>query len=108
MPAGAWGGTFPGPWTSHVALIRCNAQWRAVAEAPQLWRAACLAVPQWREDNDACADGGVALLERHCDRFFDASWRAMYLLRPRLRTDGLYVSRCASAAYACAQARAPC
>lgn len=71
---------------------RCAAvcrSWRPVAEAQQLWRAASLAVPAWR----GAACGGAAGCAAHCDRYYGADWRLMYRLRPRLRTDGLYVSR---------------
>lgn len=61
-----------------------------MAQAPSLWRAASLQVFAWRGGNN---EEAVARVERHCDRFFLASWRLMYQLRPRLRTDGLYVSR---------------
>jgi hypothetical protein len=77
-------------------------QWRAVADAPPLWRAACLAVHEWRTAQQG-QGGDVSLgatCERHCERFFDGNWRAMYTLRPRLRTDGLYVSRCVCGACA--------
>ena len=66
---------------------RCMAvcrRWRTVAQSQSLWRAASLSVHAW---------GEPALVERHNDRFFLGSWRLMYQLRPRLRTDGLYVSR---------------
>ncbi len=77
-----------------------RAQWRSVADAPPLWRAACLAVAQWRSGP---GDAAVPSLEMHAERFYDARWRQMYELRPRLRTDGIYVSRCAAA-----RARAAC
>jgi hypothetical protein len=88
---------------AHACLP--SPQWRAVAEAQPLWRAACLAVPEWRHAESSEADGqtssavvaphlsGAALVEHYVDRFFAADWRAMYRLRPRLRTDGLYASR---------------
>ena len=60
-----------------------------MTDSAQLWRTACLAVNAWRGEGV----GGLATLERHCERFFLSSWRLMHLLRPKLRTDGLYVSR---------------
>lgn len=66
----------------------CRA-WRPVSESQALWRRFSLAVPAWwgappEKHAAVCA---------HCDRFFAGDWRAMYWLRPRPRTDGLYVSR---------------
>jgi hypothetical protein len=77
-------------------LTACRrVQWRAVADAPPLWRAACLAVHEWRTAQPGDdASQGATRVERHCERFFAGHWRSMYTLRPRLRTDGLYVSRC--------------
>ena len=74
-------------------VCRCMAvcrHWRSVAQTPGLWRTACLSVYAWRNGEGADA---IARVERHCDRFFLGSWRLMYHLRPRLRTDGVYVSR---------------
>lgn len=76
-----------------------------MSEAQPIWRAACLAVPQWRRaesEEGAGADGeqvgrsrvsGAQRVERYAERYFDSDWRLMYRLRPRLRTDGIYVSR---------------
>ena len=66
-----------------------------MAEAQPLWRAACLAVPAWGGAGSGEGAAGVARMELYCDRFHCADWRAMYTLRPHLRTDGIYVSRCA-------------
>jgi F-box protein 9 len=82
---------------SDKAALR--SQWRVVSEAQPIWRAACLAVPQWRraeEGEEESGDrrvSGAARVERHADRYFDSDWRLMYRVRPRLRTDGIYVSR---------------
>ena len=64
-----------------------------MAEAPLLWRQACLAVPEWRARWRDEPDRGVARLERILERFYEGSWLSMWRLRPRLRTDGVYVSR---------------
>ncbi len=70
-----------------------------MSDAQPIWRAACLAVPQWRraeeEEGGERRVSGAARVERHADRYFDSDWRLMYRVRPRLRTDGIYVSRCA-------------
>ena len=72
-----------------------------MSEAQPLWRAACLAVPQWRraeseeggEQRRGRRGAAEARVERYCERYFDSDWRSMYRLRPRLRTDGIYISR---------------
>ena len=105
------------PWTlTRLRPRSSHKQWRAVSEAQPLWRAACLAVPQWRrvdgEEGGEPPRGrlGAARVERYCERYYDLDWRAMYRLRPRLRTDGIYISRCARrrAAETSCQGEAPC
>jgi len=48
-----------------------------------LWRAACLKT--WQVSGE--------IENRRLQFMYDGSWRKMWLLRPRLRTDGIYVSR---------------
>ncbi len=68
-----------------------------MTDSPPIWRAASLAVAEWRTAGSGDAGGATwtpsLTLERYCERFFDGAWKQMYFLRPRLRTDGIYVSR---------------
>jgi F-box protein 9 len=59
-------------------------QWRAVGAAPSLWLSACQeAFP----DVDS-SEGAAQMRDK-----YRGSWKAMYLGRPHLRFDGVYVSR---------------
>lgn len=66
-----------------MAQCVCS-HWRAVGAAPRLWEAAC---------NDAFADSSrgknIELLRSQ----FRGCWKTMFLDRPHLRYDGVYVSR---------------
>lgn len=72
------------PLSSLGAVALVSRQWRGVAAAPSLWRAACA---------DAFALCPAEVNERLLFKFHRGSWRDMYLDRPHLRFDGLYVAR---------------
>jgi len=69
-------------WLGRAACV-CR-KWRYATRAPILWRNACLKTWQvsGQEEN-----------ERILQEQYGGSWRAMWMHRPRLRYDGLYVSR---------------
>lgn len=71
------------PRTLGRAACVCR-KWSYLARMPSLWRSACLHAWQaWsRREN-----------ERRCQALFSGSWRLMWRQRPRLRTEGVYVSR---------------
>ncbi|KAG0592611.1 hypothetical protein M758_1G260000 [Ceratodon purpureus] len=71
------------PYSLGRAACVCR-KWRYSTRMPCLWRNACLKTWQvsGREEN-----------ERLCAETYGSSWRAMWHSRPRLRYDGLYVSR---------------
>lgn len=60
-------------------------KWRyMIRHNPALWQAACLKA--WQTIS-------YAENARLCRAQYEGSWRKMFLERPRLRTDGVYVSR---------------
>lgn len=59
-------------------------KWRYTIRNPVFWRSACLKAWQL---------SGVVENYKFLHHMYDGSWRKMWLLRPRIRTDGLYVSR---------------
>ncbi|XP_026455289.1 F-box protein 7-like [Papaver somniferum] len=59
-------------------------KWRYTIRNPVFWRSACLKA--WQII-------GAAENHRIFQSTYQGSWRKMWLLRPRIRTDGLYVSR---------------
>ncbi|CAI0393108.1 unnamed protein product, partial [Linum tenue] len=59
-------------------------KWRYAIRSPVLWRNACLKA--WHLF-------GVVENYKVLQSKYESSWRKMWLLRPRIRTDGLYVSR---------------
>eukprot|EP00850_Spirogloea_muscicola_P017173 SM000145S00790 [mRNA] locus=s145:38717:41309:- [translate_table: standard] len=65
------------------AMCVCR-QWRFAARSPVFWRAACLKA--WQAT-------GAEENEKMLQKLYGGSWRQMWSLRPRLRTDGVYVSR---------------
>ncbi|KAL0326169.1 UNVERIFIED_CONTAM: F-box protein 7 [Sesamum radiatum] len=71
------------PYTLGRATCVCR-KWRYTIRNPVFWRNACLRA--WQLN-------GVAENYKVLQSKYDGSWRKMWLLRPRLRTDGLYVSR---------------
>ncbi|KAL3839997.1 hypothetical protein ACJIZ3_024588 [Penstemon smallii] len=71
------------PYTLGRAACVCR-RWRYTIRNPVFWRNACLKAWQLH---------GVAENYKILQSKYDGSWRKMWLLRPRLRTDGLYVSR---------------
>ncbi|KAK4429648.1 F-box protein 7 [Sesamum alatum] len=71
------------PYTLGRAACVCR-KWRYTIRNPVFWRNACLRA--WQLN-------GVAENYKVLQLKYDGSWRKMWLLRPRLRTDGLYVSR---------------
>ncbi|CAH9064266.1 unnamed protein product [Cuscuta epithymum] len=71
------------PYTLGKAACVCRKWWYTIRN-PTFWRIACLKA--WQIT-------GVAENYSILQLKFYGSWRKMWLLRPRLRTDGLYVSR---------------
>ncbi|PIN16172.1 F-box protein FBX9 [Handroanthus impetiginosus] len=71
------------PYTLGRASCVCR-KWRYTIRNPVFWRTACL---------KAWQISGVAENYRILHSRYDGSWRKMWVLRPRLRTDGIYVSR---------------
>lgn len=70
---------------SSLGAAQCVCrQWRIVGAAPSLWRTACL---------DAFAHSPHTTNERLLRQFHRGCWKTMYLDRPHLRFDGVYVSR---------------
>ncbi|KAK9167522.1 hypothetical protein Scep_002713 [Stephania cephalantha] len=71
------------PYTLGRAACVCR-KWRYTIRNPVFWRSACLKA--WQLSG---AIANYKILESK----YDCSWRKMWLSRPRVRTDGLYVSR---------------
>ena len=68
-----------------LAALKCVCRyWRRVAAAPRLWESACLRAWQL---------GGEAATRAAVQAQYGGDWHRMYMERPRLRTDGIYVSR---------------
>ncbi|KAK9836213.1 hypothetical protein WJX84_005129 [Apatococcus fuscideae] len=71
---------------AHLAMAQCVClQWRTLADSPDLWRAACSEA--FRGNSDPQTDARLVRTQHR------GSWKAMFLDRPHLRFDGLYVSR---------------
>ncbi|KAJ4814135.1 F-box only protein 9 [Rhynchospora pubera] len=71
------------PYTLGRASCVCR-KWKYMVRNPSLWRAACLKT--WQ-------NSGTEMNYNIVRTIFDGSWRKMWVYRPRLRMDGLYVSR---------------
>ncbi|KAJ3700390.1 hypothetical protein LUZ61_004095 [Rhynchospora tenuis] len=71
------------PYTLGRASCVCR-KWKYMVRNPSLWRAACLKT--WQ-------NSGTEMNYNTAQTIFDGSWRKMWVYRPRLRMDGLYVSR---------------
>lgn len=71
------------PYNLGRAACVCR-KWRYTVRNPVFWRNACLKAWQL----SGVVENYMILQSR-----YDSSWRKMWLLRPRIRTDGLYVSR---------------
>ncbi|PNX83727.1 F-box protein 7-like, partial [Trifolium pratense] len=71
------------PYDMGKASCVCR-KWRYTIRNPVFWRNACL--KGWQLSG---AVENYKILQSK----YDGSWRKMWLLRPRLRTDGLYASR---------------
>ncbi|CAL8997121.1 unnamed protein product [Prunus brigantina] len=71
------------PYDLGRAACVCR-KWRYTIRNPVFWRIACLKAWQL---------SGVVENYKILQAKYDTSWRKMWLLRPRIRTDGLYVSR---------------
>ncbi|XP_024008180.1 F-box protein 7 isoform X1 [Eutrema salsugineum] len=71
------------PYELGRAACVCR-KWRYTVRNPVFWRNACL---------KAWQTAGVIENYRILQSKYDGSWRKMWLLRSRVRTDGLYVSR---------------
>ncbi|KAF4347137.1 hypothetical protein G4B88_026984 [Cannabis sativa] len=71
------------PYDLGRASCVCR-KWRYTIRNPVFWRNACLKAWQL---------SGVVENYKILQSKYESSWRRMWLLRPRARTDGLYVSR---------------
>ncbi|OVA07286.1 F-box domain [Macleaya cordata] len=71
------------PYSLGRAACVCR-KWRYTIRNPVFWRSACLRT--WQIT-------GVVENYKILQSTYQGSWRKMWLLRPRIRTDGLYVSR---------------
>lgn len=71
------------PYYMGRASCVCR-KWRYTIRNPVFWRNACLKAWQL---------AGVVDNYKLLHSKYESSWRKMWLLRPRVRTDGLYVSR---------------
>lgn len=71
------------PYSMGRATCVCR-KWRYTIRNPVFWRNACLKA--WQVT-------GVVENYKILQSKYDCSWRKMWLIRPRIRTDGLYVSR---------------
>ncbi|WMV54165.1 hypothetical protein MTR67_047550 [Solanum verrucosum] len=71
------------PYTLGRAACVCR-KWRYTIRNPVFWRNACLKA--WQVS-------GLVENYKVLQLKYDGSWRKMWLLRPRIRTDGIYVSR---------------
>ncbi|XP_057973989.1 F-box protein 7 isoform X2 [Malania oleifera] len=71
------------PYDLGRASCVCR-KWRYTIRNPVFWRYACLKAWQL---------AGVVENYKILQSKYECSWRKMWLLRPRIRTDGLYVSR---------------
>ncbi|XP_062101404.1 F-box protein 7 [Humulus lupulus] len=71
------------PYDLGRASCVCR-KWRHTIRNPVFWRNACLKAWQL---------SGVVENCKILQSKYEGSWRRMWLLRPRVRTDGLYVSR---------------
>ncbi|GAB2212928.1 hypothetical protein Droror1_Dr00020934 [Drosera rotundifolia] len=71
------------PYDLGKAACVCR-KWRYTIRNPVFWRNACLKAWQL---------SGVVDNYKLLHSKYEGSWRKMWLLRPRVRTDGLYVSR---------------
>ena len=69
----------------YLGILQCVCQmfWNA-AQAPSLWKAACV---------DAFAAVSQGVNERLLREHYGSSWKRMFLERPHLFFDGVYVSR---------------
>ncbi|KAF8377053.1 hypothetical protein HHK36_030425 [Tetracentron sinense] len=71
------------PYSLGRAACVCR-KWRYTIRNPLFWRSACLKAWQL---------AGAVENYKILHSIYEGSWRKMWLLRPRVRTDGLYVSR---------------
>ncbi|KAF0893812.1 hypothetical protein E2562_029698 [Oryza meyeriana var. granulata] len=71
------------PYSLGRAACVCR-KWKYTVRNPTLWRNACLKT--WQRT-------GMEANYRMVQSLYDSSWRKMWMLRPRIQYDGLYVSR---------------
>lgn len=70
---------------SSLGAVQCVChQWRMVANYPSLWRAACM---------EAFCHVSPHVNDRLLKQFHRGCWKSMFLDRPHLRFDGIYVAR---------------
>uniref|UniRef100_A0A0E0DEC6 F-box protein n=1 Tax=Oryza meridionalis TaxID=40149 RepID=A0A0E0DEC6_9ORYZ len=71
------------PYSLGRAACVCR-KWKYTVRNPTLWRNACLKT--WQRT-------GMEANYQMVQSLYDSSWRKMWMLRPRIQYDGLYVSR---------------
>ncbi|XP_008781492.1 F-box protein 7 isoform X2 [Phoenix dactylifera] len=71
------------PYTLGRAACVCR-KWRYTIRNPSLWRTVCLKTWQM---------SGAETNYKIVQSMYEGSWRKMWVRRPRIRSDGLYVSR---------------
>lgn len=72
---------------TNLAIAQCVChQWRYVGASPSLWRNACM--DAFFKDNKPADLDFAAVLKP-----YRGSWKRMFIEKPHLRFDGIYVSR---------------
>jgi len=74
-------------WLPIASVATCQVvckQWRTVGETPSLWQAAC---------TEAFRLSPQETNERLLFKVYNSSWKTMFLDRPHVRFEGIYVAR---------------
>lgn len=70
---------------TNLGIAQCvSKQWRSIGSTPSLWRSACL---------EAFYKPGEHINAAAALKPYKNSWKEMFLRKPHLRFDGIYVSR---------------
>ena len=89
--------THVSPYVLGAVACVCKA-WRAVVEAPRLWRQACGQAFKQQFDQEAMAHEATTTFDQEAmaheaTTTFDNIWKIFFMVRPHLRFDGIFVSR---------------